>query len=112
MVNPERRITLVKSEELSISSDLIKALSLQLEKDLQSSFEELRPQDYLNQIAKTIEISIERNDLGQILYKIDIPEAESSACMKHENPIECLAVKVLTREVQKVVFRQQYGQSS
>ena len=100
---------------LQIQNKLIADQSLrlhlihQLEKDLAISF--LNESDQLETIFNSLCDQLDQNpqEWSQWLYRIDVPENRISALQITGFTLENVALLILEREMQKILFRSQYG---
>ena len=109
------------SDELTAESrsDFLRKLADQLAKDLYpAEWGELSstptPHDILTQLRQSVAalISEHNSSLGQVLYRIDLPEGKIRALMAAsaaEERVDVLALQILEREAKKVWARMHYS---
>lgn len=83
-------------------NQLLESLRAQLAKDLQLELEQIPHQKIDQWLGQWLDSQMAKIDLAQILYRIDLP---LETAMSTEN----LALRILEREAQKVIFRAQYS---
>jgi len=82
--------------------NLLEDLRAQLAKDLSIELMEVPNQKLLEWLSEWLEANLNKIDLAQLLYRIDLE------ILSAERPRE-IAEKILEREAQKVIFRAQYS---
>ncbi|MGB0175604.1 MAG: hypothetical protein ACPF9D_00470 [Owenweeksia sp.] len=89
----------------SLREDLIR----RIEKDLNSSF--LSAEDSLIIIYQKLEKLLEQNpaEWNTWLYRVDVREKSIQALQTHSFELSEIALLILEREMQKVIFRKQYN---
>ena len=84
---------------------LKKALRQQLAKDLRLSVEQIPEKDLLVWLSHWLQEHT--HQLAEVLYRIDLSEKKVQA--QPQRGFEQLALQILEREAQKVIFRAQYS---
>ena len=94
---------------LTQDNSLRKNLILQIEKDLNSSF--LDSEDGLVIICAKLEKLLEQNpgEWNSWLYRVDVNEKHICNLQHQAFELKELAILILEREMQKVIFRTQYN---
>jgi len=96
----------------TISNQIIKDLTLSgLETD---AFENLSsPTDLANALKNLVSemLTYRYEDFNRFMYRIDIPESKLSNLLHRDlaSLVDELCVLILKREMQKIIFRQQFG---
>ena len=85
-------------------------LIAQLEKDLLIIYSEHDADTIYKETLQLLSDKVHSNQLGELLYRIDLNEKVAQNCMNQESPIDCITSAILSREAQKVYFRIQHSQ--
>lgn len=85
-------------------------LIAQLEKDLRIIYSEHDAETIYKETLQILSEKVHNNQLGELLYRIDLNEKVAQNCMTQESPIDCITSAILSREAQKVYFRIQHSQ--
>jgi hypothetical protein len=103
-------------------TEFLRKLEAQLAKDLYPAewgeiSKEPTPQALVNQLQQVVSILIQKHGsaLGQVLYRIDIPEGKIRSLMAAtpaDERASILAAQILEREAKKVWLRMQFSQNS
>ena len=103
-------------------TEFLRKLEAQLAKDLYPAewgeiAAEPNPQSLVSQLHQAVSQLIQKhgNSLGQVLYRIDIPEGKIRSLMATtpaEERASTLAAQILEREAKKVWLRMQFSQNS
>lgn len=83
-------------------NQLLESLRAQLAKDLHLELAQIPHQNIDQWLSQWLDSQMAKIDLVQILYRIDLP-LETAMSTKN------LALSILEREAQKVIFRAQYS---
>lgn len=87
-------------------------LIAQLEKDLRMTYSEHDAETVYKETLQILSEKVHSNQLGELLYRIDLNEKVAQNCMAQESPIDCITSAILSREAQKVFFRIQHSQGN
>lgn len=111
MADPKRTISWEKIFDLQEVKPSYKNLLLQqLEKDLHIFFSSESPEIIFKEVYEALESAIHKNELPQLLYRIDVPEKQFQQTFYADNQLEALAWLIMVREATKVLTRIQYSQ--
>lgn len=112
MADPQRALSWPTLWEMEkIPASLRQKLLAQLEKDLQQPFDFTEASALLEELGRVVVQRTEAGKLQELLYRVDLPESIAHQCLDAPSPAGCLALAILKREAQKVLFRWQYGGS-
>ena len=81
----------------------------QLEKDLGIFYSSEEADIIFKETAEVVTEALNKNQLTQLLYKIDLNESQAVAAVNSGDPAGELARLILVREAQKVLMRIRYS---
>lgn len=87
-------------------------LIAQLEKDLRIIYSEHDAETIYKETLQILSEKVHSNQIGELLYRVDLNEKVAQNCMNQESPIDCITEAILSREAQKVYFRIQHSQGN